>query len=282
VDHDRDSGPVMRTSDRQLIYASAFVRAVAVGFVGVLAALHLAASGLDDAEVTWVIAAGLFGAAAAAAVVTVAGDRLGRRATLVGLALLSAAGAVGFALLPGPVPLAIAAFAGMVNGMGRDRGASLILEQAILPATTGDAGRTRAFAAYNIAQDVGHALGAVLAGLPALLRFAGANDLAASRAAVVVYAGLALVPALICLRRSAAVEPAELAPVHLEPASRARITRLAAVFGLDSLGGGFLAGALAGGDLAVALLVGAALKILYDILLYVSFRRIRPPEEASA
>ncbi|HEU5055988.1 MAG TPA: MFS transporter [Kofleriaceae bacterium] len=398
----------MRDRDRHLVYASAFVRAVAVGYVGVLAALHLAATGLAGAEVTWVIAAGLAGAAAAAAVVTLAGDRLGRRATLIALALLSAAGAVGFAILPGPVPLALAAFAGMVNGMGRDRGASLILEQAILPATTGDAGRTRAFAAYNIAQDVGHALGAVLAGLPALLRLAGAGDLAASRAAVLVYAGLAVIPALICLRLSAAVEPAVIAPVRLQPASRARITRLAALFGLDSLGGGFLttallalffhqrfgageevlaalffgarllnaashagaawlaariglvntmvfthlpsslllatvviapsfpvaavlfllreglvemdvptrqsyvmavvrpeertvaagithlvrmggwaagpalAGALAGGDLAVALVAGAGLKIVYDLLLYVSFRSIRPPEEARA
>jgi hypothetical protein len=36
-----------------------------------------------------------------------------------------------------------AAFLGMLNGMGRDRGAALVLEQAILPATTTNETRTR-------------------------------------------------------------------------------------------------------------------------------------------
>ena len=42
--------------------------------------------------------------------------------------------------------LAIWAFLGMLNGMGRDRGAALVLDQAILPNTVPDAGRTGAFA----------------------------------------------------------------------------------------------------------------------------------------
>lgn len=62
-----------------------------------------------------------------------------------------------------------AAFLGMLNGMGRDRGAALILDQAILPATVGDLRRTQAFAIYNVCQDTGHALGSLLAGLPSLL-----------------------------------------------------------------------------------------------------------------
>jgi hypothetical protein len=40
------------------------------------------------------------------------------------------------------------------------------------------------------------------------------------------------------------------------------------------------AGALMSGSwIAAPLLVGAALKILYDVLLYVAFRAHRPPEE---
>jgi MFS family permease len=231
-------------ADRRLLYATAFVRALATGYVGVLAGLHLAAAGLREAEVGAVVSAGLGGAALAALAVTLVGDRLGRRRSLISLTLLGGAGGVGFALVASPVPLALAAFAGMVNGAGRDRGAALILEQAALPATTDDAGRTRAFAIYNVAQDAGGALGALLAGLPALLREAGVGPFGASRAALLVYAGLALLPVLLYLRLSPAVESPGRARVRLRPESRGRIVRLAALFAIDSIGGGFLTTAL--------------------------------------
>ncbi len=232
-------------SDRRLLYASAFVRALATAYVGVLAGLHLAANGLGDAALGGVVSAGLGGAALAAGAVTLGGDRLGRRRSLVSLSLLGALGGAGFALAASPAALALAALAGMVNGMGRDRGAALILEQAALPATTDDAGRTSAFALYNVAQDTGGALGALFAGLPAILRHAGAGPLAASRTAIFVYAALALVPVLLYTRLSPAVEAPERAVrLRLGRESRGRVTRLAALFAIDSIGGGFLTSAL--------------------------------------
>jgi MFS family permease len=231
-------------SDRRLLYATAFARATATSYVGILAGLHLATAGLGEAEVGAVVSAGLAGAALAALAVTVAGDRAGRRRSLVALALVGAAGGVVFALAAAPLALGLAAFAGMVNGMGRDRGAALILEQAALPSTTDDAGRTRAFAFYNVAQDAGGALGALLAGLPALLRHAGAAPVDASRAALLVYAGLALLPVLLYTRLSSAVEAPGETRAQLRPESRGRVTRLAGLFAIDSIGGGFLTSAL--------------------------------------
>jgi hypothetical protein len=35
-------------------------------------------------------------------------------------------------------------------------------------------------------------------------------------------------------------------------------------------------------SMALPLLIGAAMKISYDILLWVAFRRVRPPEERAA
>ena len=58
----------------------------------------------------------------------------------------------------------------MVNGMGRDRGAALVLEQGALPATVSDAQRTMTFARYNVLQDIGHALGSLLAAAPSAAR----------------------------------------------------------------------------------------------------------------
>ena len=219
-------------SDRRLLYATAFLRSLATGYVGVLAALYLAAAGLGEIAVGAVIACGL------------AGDRWGRRLSLIGLALLGGAGGAAFAIASAPIFLALAALAGMVNGMGRDRGAALILEQAVLPATTDDAGRTRAFAAYAVAQDAGGAIGALLAAAPALLRDAGLAPLDASRAALLFYAALALVPVAFYLRLSPAAETAAPRRGALAPDSRARLTRLAALFALDSVGGGFLTSAL--------------------------------------
>lgn len=212
-----------------------------------LAGLHLAAAGLDDPEIGAVLSAGLGGAALAALAVTVAGDRMGRRRSLVVIALLGGLGGAGFALAASPAALGVAALAGMVNGMGRDRGAALILEQAALPATTDDAGRTRAFALYNVAQDAGGALGALLAGLPALLRRAGAEPFPASRASLLVYAVLALAPIAIYMRLSRDVEARPdrgAARPRLQPESRRRIARMTALFALDSVGGGFLTSAL--------------------------------------
>jgi hypothetical protein len=73
----------------------------------------------------------------------------------------------------------------MLNGMGRDRGASMILDQVILPTTTTSDRRTTVFAAYNVVQDAGHALGALLAAVPALIRaLAPVGEIASLRMAV--------------------------------------------------------------------------------------------------
>jgi MFS family permease len=237
--------------DRRLIYAAAFLRAVALGMIGVLLGIYLAKLRLDPAQIGYVIAAGLAGATGAALLATAAGDQVGRRRLLMGLGILGALGAVGVASASAPLALGGAAFLGMVNGMGRDRGAALILEQSILPSTAPDAERTRAFAWYNVLQDAGGALGSLLAGVPALLRGpAGLGDEAAVRLGVGLYAVLALAPVLAYLRLSPAVEvdrtPSvpRLPPWRLTPTSKRVLWRISPLFALDSLGGGFLATAL--------------------------------------
>jgi hypothetical protein len=77
------------------------------------------------------------------------------------------------------------------------------------------------FAKYNVLQDVGYAVGALLAALPSLLQENGLNGIAAFRTSIGVYAVLSLLP----------------------------------------------------------LLIGAGMKIIYDLVLWRSFRGLRPPEE---
>src|SRR5262245_53524344 len=106
-------------ADRHLLYAAAFLRATATGAMGVLLGLTLARAGLGGSAIGAVVTAGLAGAATAALVAALAADRIGRRRFLVGLALLSAAGTVALAFTDSALVAGAAAFAGMLNGMGR-------------------------------------------------------------------------------------------------------------------------------------------------------------------
>jgi len=236
-------------NDRRVLYATAFLRALATGMIGVLLGFYLAADRLDGRAIGAIVAAGLAGAAVATLGVTATADRLGRRRVLVTLALLSAAGGAALLFTAHPVALAFAAFVGMVNGMGRDRGASLVLEQAVLPAAVSDRERTFAFAGYNVAQDMGHALGGLLAAAPRLIQHLagpGAPESTGLRGAIALYAALSLLPALLYPLLSVAAESA--APARqlppLSPATRHILWRLGSLFALDGLGGGFLTATL--------------------------------------
>jgi MFS family permease len=232
--------------DRRRLYAAAFLRALATGMAGVLLGLYVARLGLSASWLGLVVSAGLAGATASVALATWWGDRFGRRRALLWLAALSAGGGVMVALGSQGWLIVAAALLGMVNGMGRDRGAALVLEQAIMPATTDDAGRTAAFARYNLLMDIGHALGALAGALPELLALAtGMDELAAYRAAFLVYAALLAAGLPLYAGLSMAAEaPARVERLVLSPQSRKVLARISALFAIDSIAGGFIGAAL--------------------------------------
>ncbi len=230
------------TRDLPVLYASAFLRSLATGIVGVLLGIYLAKLRFDAAQIGLVIAAGLAGGAVATFLVTLAGDRFGRRKALLCLAALGGLGGIAAAFASAFSAMIAAAFLGMLNGMGRDRGAALVLEQAILPATTTDADRTKAFAWYNVLQDAGHALGSLLAGAPyAFRRVLPLEEVFSFRLAMALAAFLILMTAALYLKLSPAVEaPAVREKEALSPGSRKVLWRISALFAVDALAGGFL------------------------------------------
>ena len=231
--------------DRHSLYLAALVRAVATGMVGVLLGVYLSELQLAADSIGFIVASGLAGAAFATLLTTLVADSLGRRRSLLLIALLSSLGAIGLALTREPALLGLVAFLGMVNGMGRDRGAALVLEQAALPKTVSNSERTLAFAQYNVLQDVGHALGALLAALPALLARPGVAEATAFQFSIGLYAVLSLLPCLAYLRLSSGIEASQRAGrAKLTPQSKQILWKLASLFALDSLGGGFLTTAL--------------------------------------
>ncbi|NWG87964.1 MAG: MFS transporter [Hydrogenophilaceae bacterium] len=233
-------------TDRHLIYLASFLRAVATGLIGVLLGLYLARLAFGPSQIGLTVSAGLAGATLAVFLVGLRGDRWGRRRTLMQLSWLAVAGGLGALIFSELTAILIAAFVGMLNGQGRDRGASLVLEQAILPSTTTDAERTRAFAWYNVLQDIGHAVGSGLAALPAwLVAYGELPDLAAFKLAIGLYVVLFVAQALLFSRLSPRIEEAQAAkPAPLSPDSRRRLTRISALFAIDAVAGGFLGAAL--------------------------------------
>src|SRR6185503_900563 len=234
------------SADRKSLYVAVFSRSLATGLIGVLLGVHLAALELPAATVGLVIGLGLAGAALATTLVTFFADRIGHRRCLLWITALTVVGAVALTFTTSPWALGVAAFVGMVNGMGRDRGAALVIEQAALPATGTDAERTMSFAKYNVLQDMGHAAGSLLAGIPALLHaFAGVAPDTAQLDAVWLYALLCAVPLVAYARLSASIEtPRVTKSARLTPDSRRTLTKISALFAIDAVGGGFLTTAL--------------------------------------
>ncbi len=144
------------------------------------------------------------------------------------------------------VLLVLVGLIGGVNAMGRDRGGAQTLDQSILADGSSGAGRTRAFVWYTLVQDVGAAVGSALSGAPAAFeRWAGADPVLAMRWALIGAAAVAALQMALYARLPPDGRAAERPkPVPVGRDDRRRVTGLSALFVLDSLGGGFLAGAI--------------------------------------
>lgn len=233
-----------------LIYLAAWQRSFGIGLLGVVLGVFLYREGLSSTAIGLVIAAGLAGAAAATAFIAFHADRLGRRKTLMVLSVLTTVGALPLIFHLGRPALVALAFLGMMNGMGTDRTASFALEQAILPSLASDQRRTWTFSWYNLVLDTSGALGALAAGIPVLEHKLWGLDLASSyRTTFIGYAGLNLLAALFYFFLSPEVEVIRAESLgqqseKVSPEAKAIVTRLSALFSIDSLGGGFLLDAL--------------------------------------
>ena len=235
------------TRDRWLIYAAALLRALGIGMLGVLLGIILFRAGASSLQIGLVIAVGIAGGATATTMVSFFGDRLGRRRTLIVLSLLATAGGIGLAFTPHFVILLAIAFLGMLNGTGTDRSAAFAIEQAILPGLVPDTRRTWTLSWYNVVLDSGSAVGALAAGLPFLLRRWLALDITTSYHGILLgYAALNLLSGFLYLLMSPEVEVVQISKLGpaVSPETKRIVSKLAALFSLDSVGGGFLTDAL--------------------------------------
>ena len=232
------------TADGRRVLAARAVRNFAYGFTSVLLGIYMEALGYTAAHVGGVLMATLGGSALLSLLFAAVADRWGRRRVLAASAALMALVGVTYALAaPYPI-LLLVALSGTLGATAGEIGPFLSLEQAILPQTCADVRRTQLFSIYNLQGAVAWSFGALCAGLPAFLeRAVGLSGLGALRAMFLLYGALGLASLWLFARLSPAVEveggSAGRRPTRLHR-SRGIVAGLSALFGLDSLAGGFI------------------------------------------
>ncbi len=217
------------------------LRGFADGFVSVLLASYLNGLGFSAVQVGAVVTSTLLGSAALTLAVGLLSNRLAPVRVLFGAAALMFATGLGFFAVTAFWPLLVVAFAGTLNPSAGDVSVFLPVEQALLSERVGARERTAMFARYNLGGAFAGALGALASALPILLaRANGWDRTGAERAGFVVYAAIAVVIAVTYLGlREHASREARPRRSGVLTTSRGVVLRLAALFSLDSFGGGF-------------------------------------------
>lgn len=232
--------PEGASGDAGVLLRTRAVRAVGDGYVSVLLPLHLTALGLSPARIGVVVTATLVGSAALTLLVGLAAYRMGRRALLLRVSVLMILTGLGFAFARDFWPLLIVAFIGTLNPSSGDVSVFLPTEQALLPQTVTPESRTALFARYSLMGSLFAAFGSLAAGFPEFLARSTTLTLRSSLDLMfLLYAGLGVIVLWMYRGLSPAIEPATKlsAPLHQ---SKGIVYRLAALFSLDSFGGGFV------------------------------------------
>ena len=202
------------------------VRTFSYGFLGILLPVYLADHGMDARGVGLAVTCTLGGSAALTWAVRRPAERLGARAALVALAVLSVLAAALLLVSEHPWVVVLAAMIGNVAVGTGETGPFLSIEQVVVARAVTGPRRTTVLSLYNLLGYAAGGLGAAIVGLAAP-RALFAIFLAASVGQAVLYA------------RLPAVVPAPRATAGAGPSS-ALIRRLAALFALDSFAGGFV------------------------------------------
>jgi MFS family permease len=216
--------------DARLVFIAKTMRTFCYGSLGVLFPVYLTELGLDARGLGYAVTLALLSSAALTVAVQRPAQRWGPRTALLGLAALIVLSALLFLTARGPWLVVAAAMLGNLAVGTGETGPFLALEQVVVTRSSTREGLTRALSLYNLTGYVASALGAALV-----------TRLTGSPTWVFV---LFLVGGVIQLTAYALMRPtppvAAAARARQTTPSRALVRRIAALFALDSLAGGFV------------------------------------------
>ena len=216
--------------DARLVFAAKSTRTFCYGALGVLVPVYLARLGLDARGLGFAVTLTLVSSAALTFAVQRPTRRWGPRVALVGLAGLSVVAAVLFLVAHDPWLVVIAAMLGNLAVGTGETGPFQALEQVVVTRASPREALTQTLSLYNLIGYVASAFGAALiARFPDSPRGVFALFLVGALVQVAAYLRMRPVTAAAGAQRATAGAP-----------SRPLVRRIAALFALDSLAGGFV------------------------------------------
>jgi len=218
------------------------LRAFADGLIAVILPVHLDRLGFGVVAIGAIVTATLLGSSLLTLALGFSAHRLRLRRWLLLAALLMAGTGLGFAGLREFWPLLLVAFVGTLNPTGGDVSLFLPLEHTAIAHLAADTERTAIYARYAFIGSIGGALGALAAGaldwLDTLL-----PPQTASACLFLAYGVVGLAAFLLYLPVADIEAPGTQTSTGLGP-SRGMVWKLAALFSIDSCGGGFIPNSL--------------------------------------
>jgi len=216
--------------DRALLFSARGLRAFGFGFSAVLIGIHLEHRGLPGGLIGLTLGIGLASASLSGLGSAWLAHRIGRRRTLALSGVLMAVSGLDLALATSPALLVLSGLTGMLGAASVDLGPFASIEQTMLAEAVPASARNLAFGRYSLTAGLLNAAGA-----------AAATIAFPTAAFFLLYAAIGVATALAPLFMSRRLEAA--GPAVAFGAFRP-LAYLAALFALDSLGGGFVANAV--------------------------------------
>jgi MFS family permease len=233
--------PPGASADALRILAARGVRAFGDGYVALLLPIYLVELGFSALAIGTIVTSTLIGTALLTLWVGWIANRHSRRLLLLASAVLMAATGAGFALITNFWPLLVIAFVGTMNPTSGDASIFVPLEQTVRTQTIAARQRTALFARYSVVGSCAAALGVLAAAFPDFASaWTGCTRTGAMQLMFGFYAGLGLVAFLLYRPLSPAVEIADTVPTAPLGPSKKLVYGMAALFGMDSFGTGFL------------------------------------------
>jgi MFS family permease len=239
----RRAGQLLRSlsHDAYRILIARGLRAFADGFVALLLPIYLVELGFSPFAIGSIVASTLIGTALLTLWIGWVAHRHSRRRLLLAASVLMAATGLGFAFEQAFWPLLVVAFVGTMNPTSGDASIFLPLEQTVLAQAVDARQRTALFAHYSVIGSLAGAFGVLAAAIPDLLvGWTGMSRTAAIQTMFALYALMGTVTFLLYRPLSPAIEAVHDVPTAPLQESRRLVYGLAALFGMDSFGTGFL------------------------------------------
>ena len=226
--------------DTHLLIATRAIRGFVDGIAYVILPAYLLHLGFSGTQIGAVITASLLGSAALTLAVSLFAHHYSPARLLTLSSFLMIATGLAFGVASSFVLLLVIATIGTMNPSAGDVSVFLPLEQSLLSSSINDNDRTSVFAVYNMSGSLIGSLGALSAGIPVWIAESQnrTSDLG-HRASFMLYGAAGVIVYLMYSKLSLASRNSTSKADRALGASKPVVYKLAALFSLDSFGGGF-------------------------------------------